>query len=60
VEDGWIAACNFPEHVATEFAKYNLDIYINMGGTLNITNWLTMKPLQFFDLVNGLIVRRLS
>jgi hypothetical protein len=27
---------------------------------LNIANWLTMKPLQFFDLVNGLIVRRLS
>ena len=60
VEDGWIAVCNFPEHVASEFAKYNLDIYLNMGGTLDINNWLTMKPLQFFELVNGLIVRRLG
>lgn len=60
VEDGWIAACNFQEHVEREFAKYNLDIYINMGGTLNVNNWRTMKPAQFYEVINSLIVRRLN
>jgi hypothetical protein len=60
IEDGWIAAVSFPDFILSEFQKYRLDYYINFGGTLQIENWRTMTPDRFFELVNGLIVRRLS
>ena len=60
VEDGWIAAVSFPDFIQDELKKYHLDQYINMGGTLQIDRWRTMQPHTFFDVVNGLIMRRLS
>jgi hypothetical protein len=60
VEDGWIAAVNFPEFVQRELQKYHLDQYINMGGTLQVDNWRTLKPSMFYDVVNGFIQRRLN
>jgi hypothetical protein len=60
VEDGWIAAVNFPEFVQRELQKYHLDQYINMGGTLHVDNWRTLKPSIFYDVVNGFIQRRLN
>lgn len=60
VENGWIAAINVPEFIEREWKKYYLDYYINFGGTLQVGNWRTLKPLHLFELVNGLIVRRLG
>ena len=60
VEDGWIAAVSFPDFVLEEFKKYHIDSYINMGGTLQIPQWRTLQPLNFFDLVDGLVQRRLN
>ena len=60
VEDGWIAAVMFPDFILSEFQKYRLDYYLNFGGTLQIENWRTLKPEIFFELVNGLILRRLG
>lgn len=60
VEDGWIAAVSFPDFIQDEFKRYRLDCYINMGGTLQIAQWRTMHPDGFFELVNGLIQRRLN
>ncbi len=60
VEDGWIAAVNFPEFIQSELMVYNLDSYINMGGTLQINNWRTMSPRKFYEQVNALITRRLN
>ncbi len=60
VEDGWIAAVSFPEFIQDELKKFNVDSYINMGGTLQIDKWRTMMPQTFFDTVNGLIMRRLN
>ncbi|SDK76539.1 hypothetical protein SAMN05421823_103502 [Catalinimonas alkaloidigena] len=60
VEDGWIAAVNFRDFVQTEWKKYHLDYYVNFGGTLEIDNWRTMKPLHFYQLVQKLMVRRLG
>jgi len=60
VEDGWIAAVNFPDFIQQEFRKYNVDAYINMGGTLQIDQWRTLHPLRFFELVDKLIQRRLN
>ncbi len=60
VEEGWIAAVNFPEFIQQEFRKYHIDAYVNMGGTLQIDQWRTLHPLRFFELVDKLIQRRLN
>jgi hypothetical protein len=60
VEDGWIAAVSFPEFIQDEFKKYHVDSYINMGGTLQLDRWRTMQPHTFFEIVSGLIMRRLN
>jgi triacylglycerol esterase/lipase EstA (alpha/beta hydrolase family) len=60
VEDGWIAALNYREHILTEWRKYNLDSYINYGGMEEIDNWRTMKPAALFGMVDQLITRRIS
>jgi hypothetical protein len=60
VEEGWIAAVNFPDFIQQEFRKYRIDSYINMGGTLQIDQWRTLHPLRFFELVDKLIQRRLN
>ncbi|MEQ8245449.1 hypothetical protein [Fulvivirga sp.] len=59
-EPGWIAAVNFADFVAQEFMNFNIDSYLNMGGTLNISNWRTMRPKQFCKMVDNLIVKRLN
>ncbi len=59
VEDGWIAAVNFPEHVRSEMQLFNLDYYINMGGSLELDKWRTLTPSKFYQLVDGLVQRRL-
>ncbi|MEY5049893.1 MAG: hypothetical protein RLZZ175_3252 [Bacteroidota bacterium] len=60
IEDGWIAAINFREHVTSEWPKYMIDNYVNFGGTLDIENWRTLTPKALFELVNQLIIRRLN
>lgn len=60
VEDGWIAAVSFPDFIQEELRKYNVDHYVNMGGTLQIHQWRTMHPQTFYDVVSKLIQRRLS
>jgi hypothetical protein len=60
VEDGWVAAVNFPEFIQEEFKRYHLDSYINMGGTLQLNNWRTLNPSSFYDVVSKLIQRRLN
>ncbi len=60
VGDGWIAAVSFPQHVRDELKKYNVDNYINMGGTLQIEQWRTLMPNNFFELADSLVQRRLN
>ena len=60
VEDGWIAAVSFPDFVRDEMMKYKLDMYVNMGGTLEIPQWRTLRPEVFYELVSRLIQRRLN
>lgn len=60
VEDGWIVAINFREHVEEQWKKYRLDYYINFGGTLHLNNWRTLQPEPFYELVKNLMVRRLT
>jgi len=58
--DGWIAAISFPEFVQEELRKYNIDHYINMGGTLQLEKWRTLQPHNFYEVVARLIQRRLN
>ncbi|HXA02565.1 MAG TPA: hypothetical protein VNW99_11295 [Cytophagaceae bacterium] len=60
VEDGWIAAVNFREFVFDEWKKYNLDSYINYGGTMEVDDWRTMSPAVFYERISKLILRRLE
>jgi hypothetical protein len=60
VEEGWIAAVNFQEHVLQEMNKFNIDFYINSGGELDTINWRTFTPPHFYSLINGQIQSRLS
>lgn len=59
VEEGWIAAINFREHVEDQWKKFRLDYYLNFGGTLQLNNWRTMMPDLFYELIKKLIIRRL-
>lgn len=60
VEDGWISAVNFQEHVLDEMSKYNLDSYINFGGNLQIPSWRTLRPESFCQLVETKVMKRLT
>ena len=60
VEDGWIAAINFQEHVIREMRQYNIDNYVNFGGQLDEMPWRTYPPRKLFDVVDGLLQRRLG
>jgi len=60
VEDGWIAMVNFRDFVLQEMQHYNLDSYLNFGGTLQIGNWRTYNPAQLASIVNDMITRRIS
>jgi hypothetical protein len=60
VEDGWVVAVNFHEHVINEFQRINIDNYFVMGGELQDIEWRTYSPFQLFKKINGLVIRRLG
>lgn len=57
---GWIAAINFRDFVMEEWCQYNIDSFINFGGTLQLAQWRTLEPPLFFKMVHGLISRRIA
>jgi hypothetical protein len=57
---GWIAAVSFHDHVIDEMQNFNVDSYVNMGGTLQIDKWRTLSPQLCYQLVSQQIQRRLS
>ncbi len=60
VDDGWIAAVNFREHVLKEFERNNIDYYLVFGGELNDLTWRTFNPVQLFNKVEDIVRRRLT
>ena len=60
IEQGWIAAVNFREYILEEWQKYNIDYYINCGGSLQFSNWRTFTPETFFMKIEELITRRID
>lgn len=60
VEDGWIVAVNFREHVLNELVRNNIDYYLVFGGTLNELNWRTFSPNQLFESISNIVSHRLA
>jgi hypothetical protein len=60
VDEGWIVAINFQEHVLKEMQRYNLDSYMVTGGEIDNMNWRTFNPLELYKRVEGIISRRLT
>lgn len=60
VENGWIAAINFQEHVLREFRDHNIDYYLNFGGELDDLPWRTMDPVGLFNKVQSVLDKRLN
>lgn len=60
VEDGWVVALNFRDHVRQEFNKYAIDYYIVFGGELDEMKWRLFSPNQLFDKIDNIICHRLA
>jgi hypothetical protein len=60
VEDGWIAALNFQEHVLSEFKAANIDYYLIFGGELDAFNWRKFNPMQLYSEVQKVMSHRLG
>lgn len=59
-QNGWIAAVNFRDFVMEEWRNYNIDSFINFGGTLQLSKWRVLEPRVLFEMVRRLIERRIA
>jgi hypothetical protein len=60
IEEGWIVALNFQEHVRTEFTQANIDYFMIFGGELDQMIWRKLNPLQLYAQVQHTMQRRLG
>ncbi len=60
IEDGWIAALNFREHVLEEIKEANIDNYLLVGGKLEDVTWRTLLPDQLFAKIDKVAIKRLG
>lgn len=60
LEDGWIVALNFQEHVLDELRKNNIDYYLNFGGELDHMVWRKFSPAQLYANTTQIISKRLG
>ncbi|MBW7866951.1 MAG: hypothetical protein H3C31_01355 [Brumimicrobium sp.] len=60
VDDGYIALVNFHPHVVKEFGYINIDQYFVMGGDLEEVSWRTYTPEQFFEIIDGYVMKRIG
>jgi hypothetical protein len=58
IEEGWVCAINFQEHVRQEIIRNNLDEILFLGGKLNNLSWRSYKPEMLFHLVETIIQDR--
>jgi hypothetical protein len=59
VEEGWVVALNFQEHVLREFAAIGVDQYFVWGGELNNLKWRTILPRNLISKVEAIVNKRL-
>lgn len=54
IEEGWIVAINFRDHVLQEFDKINLNYYLLYGGRFNHVKWRITTPQKLFEAIDHL------
>ncbi|MFT6716252.1 MAG: hypothetical protein ACJA0Q_000887 [Saprospiraceae bacterium] len=59
IEDGWVVALNFKEHVLREFTAIGIDQYFIWGGELNDFNWRPELPRNLITKVEAIVNTRL-
>jgi len=60
VEDGWIAALNFREHVIQELKSANIDSYFVLGGKLNLVDWRIFTPPNLYRKIESQVAIRIG
>ncbi len=60
VEDGWVVALNFQDHVLREFTTNNIDYFLIFGGELNEMTWRSFNPQQLYKKIERVINHRLA
>src|SRR6188508_3418025 len=55
VEEGWIGAINFREHVLKEMQRFHLDYFLATGGTLDEMSWRNFSPQELYTKVEEVI-----
>ncbi len=60
IEEGWIVALNFRQHVIDEFQSANIDYYLLFGGEFDAFNWRQFKPSQLYQVIDALVIKRLD
>jgi hypothetical protein len=60
IEDGWIVALNFRNHVIKEFSHAHLDYYIAFGGKFDHFNWRGFDPNQLCQVIEIQMIKRLN
>lgn len=60
VDEGWIVAINFRDHVREEWSRCGIDQYVHFGGELDEMPWQKYHPTELFRHVDGLVNRRLT
>lgn len=60
IDDGWIAAINFREHVEDEMIRAHVDRYMLIGAPFNQLNWRKYKPQALALLVETVMQKRLG
>ena len=60
VEEGWIAAINFRQHVLDEMSRNNIDFYLSYGGELDQLRWRSFNPTQLLAKVEDIVRHRIG
>lgn len=59
-EGGWVTAVNFREHVLEEWRQAGLHRYIHFGAAYNHLEWRKLKPKQFMQVIDGMLIKMIS
>ena len=60
IEDGWVALVNFHQHVISEMQSAGIDQYFVMGGEMEMLDWRSYLPNDFYLKVEEIVTKRLE
>ena len=60
IEDGWIVAINFRQHVVSEFRNCMIHNYVHFANVDNEFNWRKYAPTALFEAIDAMIPRKLE